>query len=140
MLLLSTPKISLQETLKNAGYCKENHAFYAELITHLTMQSRSAPEGTFDGTPKNTLSDLHNDVQEGVCEVALKGALEAALELHLWLHFLMQRLMRECVQNVSSNAGPVAAIESAIDGELNVGFKWVFSQKEFSFKAIVDAQ
>ena len=56
MLLLSTPKISLQGTLKNAKYCKENHAFYAELITHSTMQSRGAPEGTFDGAPKDTFS------------------------------------------------------------------------------------
>ena len=54
-----------------------------------------------------------------------KGALEAALELHLWLHFFMQRLMYECVQNVSSNGGPASALESVIDGGLNVGFKGV---------------
>ena len=54
------------------------------------MQSRGAPEGTFDGASKDTLSNLHKDAQEGVCEVTLKGALKAALELHLWLHFLMQ--------------------------------------------------
>ena len=88
------------------------------------MQSRSAPGGRFDDAPKDTLSDLHKDAQEGVCEVALKGALEVAFELHLWLHFLMQWLMHECVQNVSSNGGPAAALESAIDGELNVGFEW----------------
>ena len=34
--------------------------------------------------------------------------------------------MHECVQNVSSNGGPAAALESAIDGGLNVvGFKWM---------------
>ena len=44
------------------------------------MQSRGAPEGTFDGAPKDTLSDLHKGAQEGVCEVALKGALEASLQ------------------------------------------------------------
>ena len=88
------------------------------------MQSRSAPGGRFDDAPKDTLSDLHKDAQEGVCEVALKGALEVAFELHLWLHFLMQWLMHECVQNVSSSGGPAAALESAIDGELNVGFEW----------------
>ena len=33
--------------------------------------------------------------------------------------------MCECVQNVSSNGGPAVALESAIDGGLNVGFKWV---------------
>ena len=68
----------------------KNDAFYAELIIHSRMQSRSAPGGRFDGAPKDTLSDLHKDAQEGVCEVALKGALEVAFELHLWLHFLMQ--------------------------------------------------
>ena len=71
---------------------------------------------------------MHGDAQEGqegVCEVALKGAFEVALELHLWLHLLMQWLMYECVKNVSSNGGPATALESAIDGVLNVGFKWV---------------
>ena len=47
----------------------------------MTMQSRDTPEGTFDGAPRDTLSDLHKDAQEGVCEFALKGALEVALEL-----------------------------------------------------------
>ena len=64
----------------------KNDAFYAELIIHSRMQSRSAPGGRFDGAPKDTLSDLHKDAQEGVCEVALK----VAFEFHLWLHFLMQ--------------------------------------------------
>ena len=54
------------------------------------MRSRGAPQGTLDGVPKDTFSDLHKDAQEGVCDVAVKGALEAALELHLWLHFSMQ--------------------------------------------------
>ena len=88
------------------------------------MQSRDAPQGTFDGASKDTLSDLHKDAQEGACEVALKGALEVALELHLWLYLLMQWLMHECVQNVSSNDGPAPALEIAIDGGLNVGFGW----------------
>ena len=81
MLHLSTPKISLQGALKDVQYCKQNDAFYAKLIIHLTMQLRGAPEGTFDGAPKDTLSDIHNDAQEGACEVALKGALKIALEL-----------------------------------------------------------
>ena len=68
----------------------KNYAFYAELIIHSTMQSRSAPGGRFDGVPKDTLNDLHKDAQEGVCEVALRAALDVALELHLWLHFLIQ--------------------------------------------------
>ena len=33
--------------------------------------------------------------------------------------------MYECVQNVSSNGGPASALESVIDGGLNVGFKGV---------------
>ena len=32
--------------------------------------------------------------------------------------------MYECVKNVSSNGGPATALESAIDGGLNVGFEW----------------
>ena len=32
--------------------------------------------------------------------------------------------MHKCVQNVSCNGGPTAALESAIDGGLNVGFEW----------------
>ena len=46
------------------------------------MQSRGAPEGTFDGASKDALSDLHKDAQEGAFEVVFKGALE----LNLWLH------------------------------------------------------
>ena len=45
------------------------------------MHSRDASEGTFDGAPKDTLSDLHKDTQEDVCEVTLKAAHEVALEL-----------------------------------------------------------
>ena len=45
------------------------------------MHSRDASEGTFDGAPKDTLSDLHKDTQEDVCEVALKAAHEVGLEL-----------------------------------------------------------
>ena len=90
MLHLITPKISRQGAFKYAQYCKENDVFYAELIIHSTMQSQGAPQGTFDGAPKDTLSDLHNDAQEGACEVALKGALEVTLELQMWLHLLMQ--------------------------------------------------
>ena len=54
------------------------------------MQSRGAPDGTFDGAPKDTFTDLYKNAQEGVCEVPLKDALEAAVELHLWLHFFIQ--------------------------------------------------
>ena len=54
------------------------------------MQSRSAPEGTFDGAPKDTFSDLNKDAQDVVCEVTLMVAFEAALELHLSLHFFME--------------------------------------------------
>ena len=54
------------------------------------MQSRGAPEGVFDGAPKDACSNLHKDSQEGACEVALLGALEAALELPIGLNLLMQ--------------------------------------------------
>ena len=56
-----------------------------QLMTHLTLYSRGALEGTFDGTPKHALRDLHKDAQKSACEVALWGALEVALELHMCL-------------------------------------------------------
>ena len=90
MLHMSTPKISLLGALKNAQKCKEKDAFYAELMIHGTMQSRSVPEGIFDGAHQDVLSNLHKDAQDGACEVALNGALGVALELHLSLHLLIQ--------------------------------------------------
>ena len=68
--------------------------FTLYLMIHLTVQSRDAPEGTFDGAPKGALRMM------GTCEIAPKGALEVALELHLWLHLLMQWLMHKCVKMV----------------------------------------
>ena len=59
-------------------------------MIHLTVQSRGAPEGTFDDAPKDAISDLHKDAQEGACEVSLKGAPKVVLELKLWLRLLMQ--------------------------------------------------
>ena len=45
------------------------------------MQSRGAPEVTFDAAPKDTFSNLHKDAQESVCEFALKGALKTAVRM-----------------------------------------------------------
>ena len=59
-------------------------------MIHLTVQSRGAPDDTFDGALKVALSEIHKDAQEGACEVLLKGALEVALEFHPWLHLLIQ--------------------------------------------------
>ena len=58
-------------------------------MIHLTMQSRSALEATFDIAPKDALGDLYKDAQEGVFEFELNDALEVALELHTWLLLLM---------------------------------------------------
>ena len=88
--MLHLSEISLQGALKNAQNCKEKDVFYADLIIHLTVQSRGAPEGVFDGAPKDACSNLHKDSQEGACEVALLSALEAALELPMGLNLLMQ--------------------------------------------------
>ena len=101
------------------------------------MQSRGAPEGVFDGAPKDACSNLHKDSQEGACEVALLGALEAALELPIGLNLLMQWLIHKCVQNVSTNGGSDAALEGAFDGRLN-DLNGVLLK--FSLKAIEDAQ
>ena len=50
-----------------------------QLMIHLTVQSRIAPEGTFDGASKDALSNLHKDAQERSCEAALKVILEIAM-------------------------------------------------------------
>ena len=52
-------------------------------MTHLTVQSTGAPEGTFDFAPKDALNYLHKDEQEGAFEVAINGPLEVVLELHM---------------------------------------------------------
>ena len=38
--------------------------FTLQLIIHLIVQSRGAPEGPFDGAPKDALSDLHKDTMK----------------------------------------------------------------------------
>ena len=48
--------------------------FTLQLMIHLTVQSRDATEGTFDGSPKDALRDLHKDSHKGASEVALEGA------------------------------------------------------------------
>ena len=40
---------------------KKKIHFTLQLMIHLNVQSRSAPEGTFDGTPKDALTDLHKN-------------------------------------------------------------------------------
>ena len=58
-------------------------------MIHLTVQSRAATEGTFDGATKNVLRDLHKNAQKGACELALKCAFEVALALHLCFQLLI---------------------------------------------------
>ena len=48
-------------------------------MIQLTVQSRGAAEGKFDGAHQDVLSNLHKDPQDGACEVALSGALGVAL-------------------------------------------------------------
>ena len=67
-------------------YLKEKMYFMVQIMIHLTVQSRGAPEGTLDDAPNDILSSLHKDAQERVFEVALNCALKVALGLHLWVH------------------------------------------------------
>ena len=46
---------------KNAKKCEEIDTYYTELIIHLRVHLRGSPEGTFDITSKDPLSDLHKD-------------------------------------------------------------------------------
>ena len=96
--------------LKNV---KKKMHFTLQLMFHLTVQSRGAPEGILDCTLSDTLSNVHKDDQERAFQVALVGELEIPFELHLWLHLLLMQsfLMHECVQNSSSNGGPNAVLE-----------------------------
>ena len=68
-----------REHLKMYKNVKEKINFILHLMTHLKVQSRGAPEGTLEGAPNDTLTNLHKDEQEGAFEVALKGELEVAL-------------------------------------------------------------
>ena len=94
---------------------KKKMHFLLQLMIHLPVPSRGAPEGTYDCVLKDALRVM------GACEIALKGALEIPFELHLWLHLLMQQLMDKFLQNSSSNCEP-DALEGALRGELNVEF------------------
>ena len=58
---------------------KKKMNFTLQLMIHLIVQSRGAPEGIFDGALKDALSNLHKYAQVGACEVALKGAPVVAL-------------------------------------------------------------
>ena len=58
-----------------------------QVIIHLTMHSRSAPEGTIEGAPNDALINLHKDAQE--------GALEVVLGLHLLMQSLIYKFVRE---------------------------------------------
>ena len=60
--------------------------FYVAVDDPLDIAIKSAPEGTLEVTPKDTL--------------------EISFELQLWLHLVMQALIHKCVQNGSSNDGP----------------------------------
>ena len=95
---------------------KKKMHFLLQLMIHLPVPSRGAPEGTYDCVLKDALRVM------GACEIALKGALEIPFELHLWLHLLMQQLMDKFQQNSLSNGEPDAALEGARGGELNVEF------------------
>ena len=57
--LKSTPKISLWEH------------FRLQLIIHLTVQSRGAPEGSLEGAPKDALHNFHKHAQEDAPKILL---------------------------------------------------------------------
>ena len=89
-----------------------------QLMIHLAAQLRGAPEGTFDGAPKDTLSDLHvvldfhlwlhlltlvdgSSENTPTFEVEIKGALEVTTELHLKILMLVYLLEQKSSQNNS---------------------------------------
>ena len=44
---------------------KEKMNFMLQLMIHLTVQSRVAPEGTLESAPNEALSNFNKDAQEG---------------------------------------------------------------------------
>ena len=80
---------------------KKKVHFLLYLMLHLTVQSRSAPEGALERASNDALSNLHKDAKEGAFEFALKSEFEVPLGFHLWLHLLMQSLIYKSVQNGS---------------------------------------
>ena len=59
--ILAYLRFHFSEHLKMHKIVKKNMHFTPQLMIHMTVQSRGAPEGTPDGAPKDALSDLHND-------------------------------------------------------------------------------
>ena len=55
------------ESLKMHNEVKKKIHFILQLMIHLTVHSRGSPDVTFDGAPKDVLSDFHKDVQECAC-------------------------------------------------------------------------
>ena len=53
--------------LINSQNVKNEMYFTLQLVIHFTVESRGAPESTFDGAPKDAISNLHKDAQEGAC-------------------------------------------------------------------------
>ena len=67
-----------REHLKILRNVEKKMHFTLLLLIHLTVQSRSANEGTFNGASRDALRDFHKNAQEGKFELALKGALDVA--------------------------------------------------------------
>ena len=55
-------RFHIKERLKMPKSVKKKLHFTLELMIHLSVKWRGATEDTFDGAPKDALSDLHKDV------------------------------------------------------------------------------
>ena len=86
-------------------------------MIHLTVQSRGAPDGNFDGAPKDKDVEevyvrlhyrLHLSCSWVAPVVALVDAMINGQMCTKWLFY----------------GGPDAALEGALDCGLNVGFVW----------------
>ena len=64
-------RFHFEEHLKIHKNVKNKVHFTLQLMIHLIVQSRGAPEGTLDGEHKDAFNDLHKDPQGGAFEVAL---------------------------------------------------------------------
>ena len=57
-------RFHFREHLKIHQNVKKKIHFKLQLMTHFTLQSKSAPEGRFDGTAMDVLNDSHKDAHK----------------------------------------------------------------------------
>ena len=58
-------RFNFRDNFKMLNKVKKKMHFMLQSMIHLIVQWRGSPDATFDGAPKDALSNLHKDAQEG---------------------------------------------------------------------------